>query len=264
MINLQDIETLLQEGYLIIGKDKLQQLGFQELKDYENNVLTYRNTLRTFFELPLHIKKQIESASYKYSREDCHPTGYWAKSVYTESVDFCMEYFTSRNYFENSLNEICVPDEKEISDIEDLLQNLPSKATYGIMGILDEHILTPVLQALSEKSNHPMPPATLQLQCAYYPKDSVLGMHQDSSFLTGIIGPLSGFKIQSQEDGEMMYVNLSTGEIILYFGFQSRDHCKEKLGTPPEPLRHMAEAYAGRMSTPFACGYDIPRIGTSV
>lgn len=254
-----DIDFFIKEGYVIVRQDDLNMLGAKDVIEFQQNIKEYRRKLKHFFSIPLEEKKLIEGQYGEHPVTRCHYTGYWGRSSFdttkgvNKGVDFCMEYFNSRNFYQNAPDNMCIPEEASEEIANKLKPYLPNKAAYEITNFIDKNFIKPVIGGFCAKYDLPMPKPTLQIQCTYYPDKSKLGMHKDRGFFEGIIGPATGIIIHPEGRDEELRVDLAIGETILYTGLQFDNFYKDKAKEVPFPLLHAVEAEAGRMSLPFAC-----------
>ncbi len=252
---LSDIDFFIKEGYIIIRQKDLNRFDSREVNEFQQNIKEYREILRKFFSLPSEEKKLIESKYGTHPVTKCHYAGYRGKSTYTnkKGVNFCMEYFHSRNFYKNSRDNMCIPEEASEEIATKLKAYLPNKAAYEITNFIRKNFIHTFLGGFCTKNGVPTPKTTIQIQCTYYPDKSKLGIHQDTAFFEGIIGPATGLIIQPGGRNEKLHVDLAIGETILYTGLQFNEVYKEKVKDVPFPLLHAVEAEAGRISLPFAC-----------
>ena len=258
-----DINFFINEGYLLVSHKELDQLVSTEVKNYQDHIVSYRKQLRKFFELPIKKKNLFLAQPNMHPTRKCHYTGFWGLETYEdmdgyntmESVDFCCEFYNSRNFFQNNAENFCIPEEVNEETISELGLSLPNKSAYEITRFIRENFMDPVLEEFSKKYNIPKPTPTLQLQCTYYPQKSTLSMHQDLGFFEGILGPAKGFMIQPGGRDEKLHFDLDIGEAVLYTGVQFQEYYKNKVSNVPFPLLHGVKAELGRMSIPFACLY---------
>lgn len=237
-------QQFMEQGYLILKQDCLKTfIESSELEIFHHNIVSFREGMRSFFERPAQERQLFESGDYIF-RISGHRPGYWPQGVYKdvyESKQFPVEYFYSQNLYLANRNSLFVPENNFNSEILPEVEKLPHNQGYDIVQFIDSHIISPLVEELrSYLQPHSLLDYILQITPVYYREKAKLNIHRDKSFIQSLVGPASGFMVQPDLATKPKMVNLDTGEILLYAGFQFQEYFKEEINSlvKAKPLPH--------------------------